>query len=257
MSRTIILITILLIVVSTTDAFSKRSRADEKRREKAIDFIRKNSDEVSDLAGVDPFSGEIVAIPDEEMLNYGDEGEDIIELSNDDDVNVDIETFSLLWTDFIAIDDDDTDFTDNGISKSETMDVIMEWLGTRYRFGGTTKRGIDCSAFTRTVYRDVTGVELPRTAYYQYQVGQAIERDNLEFGDLVYFRTRSYAPITHVGIYIADDIFAHASSGKGVTFSSLESSYYARKYKGARRLTTEDFAKLEGQIQSEEVHGTN
>lgn len=256
MNKLLLLFLVVFTITGVTETIAKRSSADQKRREKAIDFIRKNSDEVSDLLGVDPFTGEVEATPKVELISIGDHGEDLEELANTDDIQVDLETFTLLWTDFLSEDDEVEDFTDNGLSKSETLNVIMDWLGTKYRFGGQTKRGIDCSAFTRTVYKDVLGVELPRTAYYQYQVGQPIDKEELEFGDLVYFRTRRYAPITHVGIYIADMIFAHASSGKGVTFSSLESSYYARKYKGARRLTSDDIAKLEGQIEAEEVTGT-
>lgn len=257
MVKLVSLILTLIIVFSISETYAKRSSSDERRRKTAIEFIRKNSETVSELAGVDPFTGEVDAKPKVEVIHIGDEGEDIEELANEDDVSVDIETFSMLWTDFMSEDDEMEDFTDNGISKSETMSAIMDWLGTRYRFGGISKRGIDCSAFTRTIYREVTGIELPRTAYYQYQIGTPIEREELQFGDLIYFRTRTYAPITHVGIYIADGIFAHASSGKGVTFSSLESSYYSRKYRGARRLTSDDFAKFDDGYRAEEVKGTN
>lgn len=242
MSQILIMLFVLLSFMSA-ELSAKYSRKEAKKNE-AIKIIRENSEEVSILAGVDPLSSDSLQSLTVEENQIGDLGEDIEELEIEDDVEIDFETFNMLWLAFVAEDDEDI-YTDNGIHKEEMMDFVMEWLGTPYRFGGDSPRGIDCSAFTRRAYRNILGIEIPRTANYQYAVGEEIPIEDLEFGDLVFFRTRYYAPITHVGIYLGDDLFAHASSRNGVTVSSLTSGYYSRKYRGAKRLTLDDFRELE------------
>ncbi len=132
---------------------------------------------------------------------------------------------------------DETD-PDHSAQRSDVMAEIINWIGTRYLFGGVDRNGIDCSAFTREVFEKSFGLELPRTAYDQYQLGQPVDKTNLEFGDLVFFRTAGYAPITHVGIYIGEGLFANAACSRGVTVASLESEYWQKHYVGARRLFT-------------------
>lgn len=113
---------------------------------------------------------------------------------------------------------------------------IIKYLGTPYKYGGTTKSGIDCSAFTQTMYRDVFNISLERSARLQYNQGMEINnKQNLQFGDLVFFNTRKRVKPGHVGIYIGENFFAHASSEKGVTISSIDYDYYSRRYMGARR----------------------
>ena len=120
--------------------------------------------------------------------------------------------------------------------RSDIMAEIIDWIGTRYTFGGESRMGIDCSAFTREVFSQAFGVELPRTAYMQWQIGDPINREQLQFGDLVFFKTARYAPITHVGIYIGEGLFANAACSRGVTVASLSSTYWEKRYVGARRL---------------------
>ena len=113
---------------------------------------------------------------------------------------------------------------------------VIKYLDTPYKFGGNSESGIDCSAFTKTVFSNTFSMELPRTAKEQYQVGDEIDSKNdLKFGDLVFFNTRKRVKPGHVGIYIGDNLFAHASK-KGVTVSSLEDNYYSRKFMGGRRI---------------------
>lgn len=113
---------------------------------------------------------------------------------------------------------------------------IIKYLGTPYKYGGTTKDGIDCSAFTQLMYRDVFNVGLQRSARLQYNQGLEInDKNNLKFGDLVFFNTRQRVKPGHVGIYIGENLFAHASSTKGVTISSIDYEYYSKRYMGARR----------------------
>ncbi|SHE92130.1 spr peptidase. Cysteine peptidase. MEROPS family C40 [Microbulbifer donghaiensis] len=109
-----------------------------------------------------------------------------------------------------------------------------EWKGTRYKLGGLSKRGIDCSGLIYATYRDQLGIELPRTTEYQARLGNAIKRRELRAGDLVFFKTGR--KVWHVGIYIEDDQFFHASTKRGVTISRLTDYYWRDKYWHARRL---------------------
>jgi len=123
-------------------------------------------------------------------------------------------------------------------SKRELMLMeIIRYLNTPYKYGGNSLNGIDCSAFTQSVYKNSWLLDLNRSAREQYQQGIVIDdRTALEFGDLVFFNTRRRVKPGHVGIYIGDNLFAHASSKLGVTISSLEHDYYNKRYMGGRRI---------------------
>ncbi|PJG86277.1 NlpC/P60 family protein [Conservatibacter flavescens] len=109
--------------------------------------------------------------------------------------------------------------------------IYREWAGTRYRLGGTTKSGIDCSAFMQTTFIKTYGLALPRTTSEQQHVGKRINKSELKQGDLVFFRKNR-----HVGVYIGNGQFMHASSSQGVTISSLNESYWSRNYTQSRRV---------------------
>ncbi len=109
-----------------------------------------------------------------------------------------------------------------------------KYKGVRYRYGGTTSLGFDCSGFVQRVYSEAFHKKLPRTTKAMMKTGKKINQKNLKPGDLVFFRpSRKYY---HVGIYIGNDIFIHASTSKGVTKSSLKNSYWQKKYITARRI---------------------
>ncbi|WP_163191778.1 C40 family peptidase [Clostridium thermarum] len=119
-------------------------------------------------------------------------------------------------------------------STSKLVQYAFNFLGRPYVYGANGPKAFDCSGFSSYVYRQF-GVSLPRTAAGQSGVGAAISKSNLRTGDLVFFNTAGY--VSHVGIYIGDGQFIHASSGsKCVTVSELSSSYYTRTYVGARRI---------------------
>jgi len=118
----------------------------------------------------------------------------------------------------------------------DLINIALSLQGIRYRYGGTTLNGFDCSGFTQYVFKQI-GVDIPRTASEQAKVGLAISKDSLKPGDLVFFETVR-AGISHVGIYIGNGQFIHAASGSShkVKISQLNSSYYETRYRGAVRI---------------------
>lgn len=219
----------------------QRSYKPELTRKQAIETIITTSEEVSNLAGLESTVSN--SINSHSDSDYVELGEDIAELEMEDDVTVDMDAFRMLWLN--SVDDEATDdLTQNGLSKKAIMKSIMDWLGTPYRFGGLTDRGIDCSAFVQRIYLTSNNIHLPRTAQNQFALGMKLNRNQLQFGDLVFFHTRRHAYASHVGIYLGDNLFAHSSSKYGVTVSSLESTYYNSRFIGARRLSVRDIVRL-------------
>lgn len=117
----------------------------------------------------------------------------------------------------------------------QLQNYIQDWLGVPYKYGGITKNGVDCSGFTYKVYRKVYDFKLPRTALDQYKAGRKISRINLTEGDLVFFRGVRGPGIDHVGVYLEDGKFVHASTSIGVTISDLSEDYYKIRFVGACR----------------------
>lgn len=131
----------------------------------------------------------------------------------------------------------------DAINHEQTIDNILNeastYLGTPYKYGGSTRSGIDCSAFVLNVFGESTGVELPRVAADQAELGEKVEIPELQKGDLIFF-SNGWG-ISHVGI--VQDIspegeifFIHAATSRGVMISSLNDSYWGRKYRFAKRI---------------------
>jgi cell wall-associated NlpC family hydrolase len=139
----------------------------------------------------------------------------------------------------------------NGIPESEEISIkerlilfAKKLLDIPYRFGGSSLLGIDCSAYVQKVY-SFLGIELPRSAREQFNVGESIEKDDLSIGDLVFFRTYASFP-SHVGIYLGNNLFIHASSkDKKVTIDSLLTPYYLKRFIGAKRILEKEDEKKE------------
>lgn len=125
---------------------------------------------------------------------------------------------------------------DEGAVAQQLRSQLNEWKGTPYRYGGTTKQGIDCSAFVQITYRDIFRKDLPRSTEDQARIGNKINKNNLQAGDLVFFKTGSGQDGYHVGIYAENNTFIHASTSKGVTRSSLSNSYWQEHYWHSRRV---------------------
>lgn len=125
----------------------------------------------------------------------------------------------------------------NRVSKSDDLDqslfsnyslydAVKLWYGTPYRYGGTSKTGVDCSGFVQQVYRTVYNKELPRVSADMAEVIDRKYTKNLKEGDLVFFSFVKSGRVSHVGIYLRDNYFVHASTKKGVIVSSLEQPTY-------------------------------
>ncbi len=125
------------------------------------------------------------------------------------------------------------------VSGEEMTMKIIEFLDTPYLWGGNSYRGIDCSAFVQTVMYQALGITLPRTSYDQSNVGMDVAKEDLKFGDLLFFDTMHKGRTTHVGIYIGNGMFAQSGSSTGVAFASLNSDYYSRTFLKAKRVIDE------------------
>ncbi|WP_257669504.1 C40 family peptidase [Parapedobacter tibetensis] len=137
-------------------------------------------------------------------------------------------------------------------TNTKLYQFIYEWIGTPYRLGGKTKKGVDCSKFAYELYEQVFNTTLGYNSRNIYTQVNPIRKDELKPGDLVFFKIRS-RNITHVGVYIGDDKFAHASSSRGVMISNLNEAYWKRYYyNGGRMFTAEN--KSDGLVQQPPVN---
>jgi cell wall-associated NlpC family hydrolase len=120
---------------------------------------------------------------------------------------------------------------------SEITSYALSLIGVDYRFGGNSPdQGLDCSGLIRYVFQQATGLSLPRSSREQARLGEAVSKDQLQPGDLVFFNTRRFQ-FSHVGLYIGDNRFVHApSSGGAVQVVSLDNIYWQKAFNGARRI---------------------
>lgn len=166
-------------------------------------------------------------------------GDELSELEDPDDLPADEEEIDIskLISKYGASSNESSLSVEQVNHRERVIMEIIKYMNTPYKFGGNSMNGIDCSAFTQTVFRDALAINLNRSAREQYKQGEVIaERNQLKFGDLVFFNTRRRVRPGHVGIYIGDNLFAHASTKQGVTISSLDHNYYSARYMGARRI---------------------
>jgi hypothetical protein len=125
--------------------------------------------------------------------------------------------------------------TNPNLDRRAMLVSVMGRMGIPYDDGGMDSAGVDCSGFVLTVYREAAGIALPRSSQEQFGAGAPVDAGALQFGDLVFFNTTGRIP-SHVGIYVGDGLFAHASVSGGVTVSLLNQEYYRERYVGARRI---------------------
>jgi len=150
-------------------------------------------------------------------------------------VSVDVKTYDAVISEAANRDmsAEVTQVEDSGMT-GRIIVFARKLINIPYRFGGNSLLGIDCSGFVKKVY-GMVGIDLPRSARQQFQEGTPIEKDDLSIGDLVFFKTYASFP-SHVGIYLGNNLFIHASShDKKVTIDSLDIPYYFKRFIGARR----------------------
>lgn len=129
-----------------------------------------------------------------------------------------------------------------GSLKDPIMTIVLlseqqrEWAGTRYVLGGNSRQGIDCSGFVQLTFKHRFGIDLPRITREQAKQGKAVAKHNIQTGDLVFFKTGRGPNGYHVGIYVKEDKFLHASTKGGVIYSSLNNPYWKKAYWQARRI---------------------
>ncbi|HQW94102.1 MAG TPA: NlpC/P60 family protein, partial [Ferruginibacter sp.] len=154
---------------------------------------------------------------------------EMVTVNNDGDA---IEKFTLLQFKYAQLLDMDVE----SVTNNALLIEIEKWWGTRYKYGGATEKGIDCSAYTGTLVHKLYGLVLPRTSHEQYEECSKLEKDELQQGDLVFFKNGRR--ISHVGLYLGNGYFTHASTSIGVTISHLTEEYWSRKYIGGGRINT-------------------
>lgn len=129
----------------------------------------------------------------------------------------------------------DESYSEPEWTKTALSKYFREWEAVRYKFGGLSKQGVDCSGFVYLTFLNQFGIKLPRNTALQSKIGETIAQDQLRTGDLVFFKT-GFSSRRHVGIYLDHRKFIHASSSRGVTTSSLDSKYWSTAYWTAKRL---------------------
>jgi cell wall-associated NlpC family hydrolase len=126
-------------------------------------------------------------------------------------------------------------------SVQDTLDKALDLMGIRYRRGGTSpETGFDCSGYVRHVFQEGLGLYLPHSARAMSKEGEPVAKDDLQPGDLVFFKTVRRA-VSHVGIYLGDHLFIHAPRAGGVVrVEDLRENYWVKRFAGARRLNVEE-----------------
>ena len=122
------------------------------------------------------------------------------------------------------------------LSNTALYKLVEEWYGTHYLYGGTTRSGVDCSAWTGVVLKNIYGISSPRTARGQFDASDKINREDLKEGDLVFFNT--LGGVSHVGFYLGNGYFIHASSKNGIIINHLDENYYKARFIVGGRLKT-------------------
>ena len=130
----------------------------------------------------------------------------------------------------------------NNLTYNQLYDALnnqyIKWKGVRYKYGGNTQNGVDCSAFVQRTFKDQLNIKIPRTTTLQSNIGENVSMENIKMGDLVFFKTGFKT--NHVGIYLEGGKFLHASTKRGVTISRLDNIYYSKHFWKIKRIITKE-----------------
>lgn len=190
-------------------------------------------------------------VPENIGINYiYSRNNEVIVLNNEENI------IKLHFLDYDAIEKSMERYKNNLLSLLEDniIKIAKTYLGTPYLWGGTTRKGIDCSAFVQNVYK-FNDISLPRTSNTQVNIGESILKEDLRKGDLIFFSKIPGGKITHVGIVenideFGEIYFIHSSSSKGVTISSLNLPYWNQRFKTAKRIINDELLSNIANIQS-------
>ncbi len=209
--------------ISTTATAQKHTNAlkpaKDHSKNKSVKFIESIEIKASPVSNVQ----EEIIVPRKNDQSFESTG---IELSTD----VSIEKIRSIQFKYAQLLDRNVEEVKN----ISLYNFIDEWMDTRYQYGGSSKNGIDCSSLTGLLMRNVFTIDLPRSSREQYNTSSKIKKDNMQEGDLVFFNISR--GISHVGVYLGDNYFVHASLNNGVIISNLEEPYYKRHFAGAGRV---------------------
>jgi cell wall-associated NlpC family hydrolase len=203
---------------SYNQRYNKPEAKDSDSKKKSVRFTSKDDDEKSEA----PTTNEDEAVFKDYEAEFDEEP---------------VEEYKIDTEEFISKYDKLNDFNITLTPREKILFEVINYLHTPYKYGGNSKQGIDCSAFTQNVFSNSLNLVLPRTARQQFNEGKSIySKSELRFGDLVFFDTTTISFPGHVGIYLGDNLFVHASRSKGVVVSSLQSSYYKGRFVGGKRV---------------------
>jgi|APHig6443718053_1056840.scaffolds.fasta_scaffold11106_3 cell wall-associated NlpC family hydrolase len=130
---------------------------------------------------------------------------------------------------------DDSFISEGGFDRKILLKVVEQWIGTPYKYGGSSKSGVDCSGLVWQVFNEAFGINLKRSSIEILTMVKIIKEESLSPGDLVFFKT-SDKEVNHVGIYLGERRFVHSSTSRGVIISGLDEPYYKKHYMGAGRI---------------------
>ncbi|MBS1747681.1 MAG: C40 family peptidase [Bacteroidetes bacterium] len=227
----------LLLILSSCKSLRLSSRTNSNAENTAV-APKYNSTKFLDDVSITPGSNKT-------NYKYGEASLQLYQKSN----VVSNSSFSLEKADWLQI--KYAIITDMPVEQMNDLPLLREidhWWGIRYCYGGTDESCIDCSAFTQTLLHNVFRVDVPRTANEQYDFATHIGDQELREGDLVFFKTGKH--ITHVGLYVGNYKFVHASTSSGVTISDLSDSYWSKKYAGAGRVIIDTLQQVTKNISS-------
>ncbi len=128
-----------------------------------------------------------------------------------------------------------TKISANGNDNKKLYKVVNEWLGTPYKFGGVDKKGVDCSGLVMSIYKEVYGIDLYRSASDIMKNVYFVDKKELKEGDVLFFITSKNKTVSHVGLYLKDNLFVHSSTSKGVILTNLDEPYYVKAFYKAGR----------------------
>jgi cell wall-associated NlpC family hydrolase len=122
------------------------------------------------------------------------------------------------------------------LPETKLKKIVDSYLGVRYKNGGMSRSGFDCSGFVSVVFRELNHARIPRSTGKLKWLGRQVSPDDGRIGDLVFFHGGVFGGVNHVGIYMGNKTFVHASSSKGVTYDTLDDDYYRKHYAMTRRI---------------------